>query len=73
MEPRQNPALSDALKAYGQVKLADALNVSKQTVNDWKRVGRVPAPYAVRAEKALGVHRTVLCPEFDWGTEPEAA
>jgi hypothetical protein len=47
--------------------------LSKQTMSDWKRAGRVPARHAVAVEKMTGIPRERLCPDFDWGRKPRAS
>jgi DNA-binding transcriptional regulator YdaS (Cro superfamily) len=60
-------------KAGGRKALRDALSVgrptpiSKQTLSDWKRAGRIPASHAVAVERLTGIPRELLCPDFDWG------
>lgn len=41
--------------------------LSKQTLSDWKRAGRIPAAHAVAVEKLTGIPRERLCPDFEWG------
>lgn len=40
--------------------------LSKQTMSDWKRAGKIPPRYAAAVEKMTGVSRKKLCPDFDW-------
>lgn len=49
------------------------MQVSKQTVNDWKRQGYVPARWAVAFERETGIPRETACPQFDWGRTPALA
>ncbi len=61
-------------KAGGREALMRSLGtpdrpLSKQTMSDWKRAGRVPPHHAVAVEKITGIDRERLCPDFDWGRE----
>ncbi len=60
-------------KAGGRQALMDALGLSKQTMSDWKRSGKVPSPHAVAVERLTGIPRERLCPDFDWGREKAGA
>lgn len=61
-------------KAGGRQALQAALSkgrdkpLSKQTLSDWKRSGKIPAAHAVAVEKLTGIPRERLCPDFDWGS-----
>jgi DNA-binding transcriptional regulator YdaS (Cro superfamily) len=56
-------------KAGGRQVLQDKLHLSKQTMSDWKRWGRVPANHAVAVESLTGIPREKLCPQFEWGRD----
>lgn len=60
-------------KAGGRQKLMDSLELSKQSMSDWKRFGYVPARHAVAVEKLTGIPRERLCPNFDWGRKIKGA
>jgi DNA-binding transcriptional regulator YdaS (Cro superfamily) len=63
-----NPAIEEAYtKAGGRRKVKESLGVSKQSLSDWARNGRVPADKAGKLEAISGVSRRKLCPDFDWG------
>jgi hypothetical protein len=53
-------------KAGGREGLMKSLGVSKQTISDWKRWGRVSAKRAPAVEAITGIPRQRLCPGFDW-------
>lgn len=68
-----NPELESAFREPGSQKaVASALGVSKQTVNDWKRQGYVPAHHAVAFEAFTGVSRERACPDFIWTVPAKA-
>jgi DNA-binding transcriptional regulator YdaS (Cro superfamily) len=63
-----NPSIELAyLKAGGRKKVRESLGVTKASLSDWLRAGRVPAARAGELEKLSGVSRRKLCPDFDWG------
>ena len=70
----KNPAIDEAyLKAGGRKKVQESLGVTKATLTDWKRSGRVPPGRAGELEKLSRVSRRRLCPDFDWGPAKVAA
>lgn len=73
-------ALQQAIEITGsQTKLAAALGVRVQVVNNWIRRGNVPPGYAPGIEAATGgqVRAEDVCPSVPWhvirGTSSEAA
>lgn len=69
-----NPTLHAYLGERGrQSEVAMALRVSKQSVNDWRRKGFVPPHHAAQLEAISGIPRTVLSPQFNWGTKASKA
>ena len=73
-------ALNKAIETIGnQARLARALGISQQTVNNWMRRGNVPAEYCPAIEKATDAAVTceALRPDVDWnyvrGTSPVGA
>jgi DNA-binding transcriptional regulator YdaS (Cro superfamily) len=68
-----NPELTAFLEIRGkQAAVASSLGVSKQTVNDWKRQGFIPAKHAAAFEALSGIARTRLCPSFAWAPPRKA-
>lgn len=66
-EGMQNPVLEAYFQRRGtQVAVADALDVSKQTVNDWRRQGFVAPKHAAAFEAFTGIARKDACPVFTW-------
>lgn len=64
----KNPAIELAyLKAGGRKAVQKSLGVTKATLSDWKRAGKVPANRAGELEALSKVSRRDLCPDFDWG------
>lgn len=60
--------------AGGQVKLAEALNVSQQVVSQWHTKGWVPAGRVIEIESLYGVPRQELVkPKLRDLLEPSAA
>ncbi len=67
METAQTLALLAAIEACGTaIKLAHAVGVTPQAINDWKRRGRVPAERVIAVEAATGglVTRFQLRPDL---------
>ena len=63
-----NPSIEEAYqKAGGRRKVRESLGVTKASLSDWLRSGRVPPVRAGELEKLSGVSRRKLCPDFDWG------
>lgn len=63
-------ALDEAIQvAKGQAALARLIGgkVRQGHVSYWLKVGRVPPARAQAIERATGISRKRLCPEFDWG------
>jgi len=61
--------IEDASKnAGGRAVVMQRLRVSKQTLSDWKRDGRVSPHKAADLESMSGVPKEKLCPDFNWGT-----
>lgn len=59
-----HPGLQEAIKAAGSArKLADAIGLSEAAVSSWERV---PVPRAWAVERATGVSRKALRPDFPW-------
>lgn len=68
-----NPELNAFLEPRGkQAAVAASLGVSKQTVNDWKRQGFIPAKHAAAFEALSGIDRKRLCPTFTWAPPRKA-
>ena len=66
-ERMQNPVLEAYFQRRGtQVAVAVALDVSKQTVNDWRRQGFVAPKHAAAFEAFTGIGRKEACPIFTW-------
>ena len=68
-EPSRMKALEKAIEILGsQTKLAAALGVRIQVVNNWIRRGNVPPAYAPSIEAATGgqVRAEELCPSVAW-------
>jgi len=53
------------IKAGGRAVVRERLGVSKQTLSDWKRAGRVPPKHAPNLEVLSGIPREKLCPDDD--------
>jgi len=69
-----NPDLEILFAKRGvQVAVSKALGVSKQSVNDWRRKGFVPADRANDFEKFTGVPREKACPQFQWSKPKRSA
>ncbi|WP_307702056.1 YdaS family helix-turn-helix protein [Variovorax paradoxus] len=65
----RNPVLESLFERRGsQIAVAVALDVSKQTVNDWRRQGFVAPRHAAKFEEFTGIAREQACPVFPWGT-----
>lgn len=63
-----NPAIAEAYqRAGGRKKVQESLKVTKATLSDWLRSGRVPVQRCGPLEKLSGVPRRKLNPAFDWG------
>lgn len=62
----KNPHISDAIARIGG-PVATAREVGArnyQTVQQWEKVGNVPAEYAPALERASGVSRRLLCKQW---------
>ena len=55
-----NPVQRAITKAGTQKTLADALNVSRQTVGYWLKRGEFPVPYIKKAARATGLPVSAL-------------
>ena len=53
------------IEAGGRAVVRERLGVSKQTLSDWKRAGRVPPKHAPNLEVLSGIPREKLCPDDD--------
>lgn len=53
-------------RAGGRAVVQEKLGVSKQTLTDWKRTGRVPPKHAANLEALSGIPREQLSPEHRW-------
>jgi DNA-binding transcriptional regulator YdaS (Cro superfamily) len=65
-------AIQEAIQiANGQTALARLVGgkTKQGHVYYWLKVGRVPPKQAQRIDKATGVSRKRLCPDFDWDDE----
>jgi len=51
------------IKAGGRAVVRAKLGVSKQTLSDWKRDGRVTPKHAANLEVLSGIPREKLCPD----------
>jgi DNA-binding transcriptional regulator YdaS (Cro superfamily) len=59
------PLIEAAIRDRGsEAKLAKACGVSQAAINKAKLVGRCSPNLAVRIERACGISRRLLCPEF---------
>lgn len=68
-----NPAIEEAYaKAGGRKRVQETLGVTKASLSDWIRSGRVPANRCVELEQLSGVSRRKLNPDFNWGPETAA-
>lgn len=68
------PLIEAAIRDRGsEAKLAKACGVSQAAINKAKQVGRCSPNLAVRIEKACGISRRLLCPEFFRFAEPGAS
>jgi DNA-binding transcriptional regulator YdaS (Cro superfamily) len=60
----QKDALQRAIKSAGSgIKLAKAIGVSRQAIQQWKRTG-VPAVRCADVERATGISRAKLRPDI---------
>lgn len=70
-------ALKRAVDKFGsEAKLGEATGYSQNAIWQAKQRGRITAEMALRIEKATGVSRRDLCPEFPWdeaASEPAGA
>lgn len=58
----RDPGLKAAIKAAGGVTaLALAIGVKPQAISQWSQI---PLGRLLEVERATGVHRSKLCPEF---------
>lgn len=68
-----NPDLEKAFGILKPAAMAVSLGLSKQTMSDWRRAGRVPSHHAAAVEALTGVDRAKLCPGFSWKPRKPAA
>ena len=47
-----------------QVRLAEAIGVTRQAVSRWLKVGEVGAEHVLAVERATGIHRHLLNPRI---------
>lgn len=68
MTDQQPEALAE-LRAFcarhgNQVRLAEAVGVSRQAVSRWLQAGQVGADYVLTVERCTGIHRHFLNPRI---------
>jgi len=58
-------------KEKNQAQVARFLGVNTQRVNHWLKIGKIPKTAfqeAVLLEDKTGICKTLLCPDFPWGS-----
>ena len=57
-------AFQDFIKTHGLKKVATDIGIRYQSIQDWRRTGRIPAERVIAVEQVTGISRHDLRPDI---------